>query len=626
MGLMPRWRRFVDSARYLWDELVRKPVSSVMRTGPSRKGTTSPPSPSKAEEAVPLQAPKARGRALQGGTGRETRCPEPEHLKEVFTLSHEGVFRYPQWLRAGLILVGAAFAVGYLAFASLERTQGTPRPIVHLIGGAAALILLWIISVEWIRKGALRMAAWYQQDIFDLKERGTPLYRAQEQVAGLKQLTAEVDLSEELSEELTLLEEEKEGQPYFRIAPLEISERFLQAKLSGHNLPWVTIRRTEPLNLHRPEVQVALWLGGPNVWHLDRHTVVVLEQPARPYFRVLRGPTIDSLPKEKSFFQVPWEKDRREALLKHIRPEFISRDFERLRRVFILQPYVVAVGPLALRTRDGILIEMPRCEIRATFGYGSARALRELCVLLLQERGREGLSWDQEWLDALDGQGFLRKALKAFLTGAVRTFVQSHTLEQLLYDFQAPEETLMSIQERLRKQGEEPPLSPASLEDFRRLLEDRLRRVGFRLEDVRVPPTWRLPKTLRQAQKGWLQQFRTLKRREQQLEEDLVHYYRGFLGECLRPMVSLADQVSEDEVPFLETARKLLSRLQHQLGEGLFLWQDWEARWYEDAQARPSPLKAPPPFEQREVFQRKSQFLRNFWSWSHTVFHRPPAV
>jgi len=377
------------------------------------------------------------------------------------------------------------------------------------------------------------------------------------------------------------------------MSPLQVAETFLETQLFGPprgRIRPIALKRSQDLNLHDPTVQTALWLGGPCWWYLDGYSAVVLENP-QGFFRILQGPTfpqkvMDHLPPDM-------DVDTLDARIQRFIPQaFYSWGFERLRRTFRLYPYTVTIKDRWLRSREGIRVKVRQCQVRAVPDFRSPTYLETLCRLVRREAGKDGQSWMEEWLEALQGRTLFQQEIRAAVMGALSGFVRQHTLDQILH---------AALDLPAQEPSKRPPRSEASgLQALRQRIEQALKSRGFLLEEVITFPQWEIPEHLRKQRNARLRQFRDLQRREREIREELYpRTVQEWITEHTQGLIAIARRVEAGDPDFLGLVRQALSAMLDTLMEGLGFWEQRVPTWYTQPASDSEPA---PPLPNAEAF------------------------
>ncbi len=618
--------------RTLWEEGVRKPFRQMWRD--ARRvwrrslvffGPSTSPSPAPAPAKTPPRRAVADalqprwhlclGHASQHHPSEDdsapTRIQQAMRKRRLRLWMINLLFIAPVF-----VLVSTLLALSFMASASSDRA---PSPFLLGVGGVG--VLLWWGFLGWARRRARRIAAWYQQDIFDLKERGTPLQRylqqrlarsspspapGKEETGGLRQVD-QITIPEDI-------EGLKELADLLMMSPLQVAETFLETQLFGPprgRIRPIALKRSQDLNLHDPTVQTALWLGGPCWWYLDGYSAVVLENP-QGFFRILQGPTfpqkvMDHLPPDM-------DVDTLDARIQKFIPQaFYSWGFERLRRTFRLYPYTVTIKDRWLRSREGIRVKVRQCQVRAVPDFRSPTFLETLCHLVRREAGKDGQSWMEEWLEALQGRTLLQQEIRAAVMGALSGFVRQHTLDQILHaalDLPAQEPS-----KRL------PQREAPGLQALRQRIEQALKSRGFLLEEVITFPQWEIPERLRQQRNARLRQFRDLQQQERKIRETkYAETVQTWLTDHTQKLIPIARRVEAGDPDFLGLVRQALEVMLRTLMEGLDLWEQRASTWYTQSVPDSEPA---PPLSDAEAFLHCYRELNTLAKLIHLHIRRP---
>ena len=602
----------------LWEEGIRKPFRQIRRDlrriwkprtvffGPSPSMSEPTTSVSPVSRQASTVFPQPRWHLC---TGRTPRPSWPVNGRSPSVIQQEMRKRRLQKWTVDLLFFTPVFTLvsASLILTLWQRPSNLPRSAMYLLGvtGVGGMGL-WAGFLVWARRRARRIAAWYQQDIFDLKERGTPLQRYLQRSkpvpAGSKPLQA---ARGEISEE-------DEGG---LLSPLRVTEAFLETLLfgpPGGYIPSIELRRSRGLNLRDPTVQTALWLGGPCWWYLDAYSAVVLENP-QGFFRILQGPTFPS----KAISRLPsgvHVSDSDAQIQPFIPPEFYSWGFERLRRTFRFHPYTVAVHDHWLRSREGVRVKVLRCQVRAVPDFSSPTFLETLCTLVRREPGKDGQHWMEEWLEALEGRSLLQQEIQSALAEALNAYVSRHTLAQILHTTSTfPTEHTATTPLRT-------PENPSGLQNLRQRIEEALRSRGFRLEEVITFPQWEVPERIRQTRKALQRQFCELQRKEREIRE--AKYQEVVQEWCLsqiQGLIPLARELESGGEDSLRLARRALQVMWQALKEGLDFWKAYQEQWYGSGVSPGGPL---PPFEDRKAFELGYRELHTLAALMHLHMKR----
>ena len=507
----------------------------------------------------------------------------------------------------------------------------------------ALLALWWLVLAEFPRWRGRRMAAYYLADIFDLRQRGTPLYR--------KRQEAQKDKDKHAQESLPFLN------------PRAVAEQFLEERVFGRNgkryfldipfigrvmwivangidalppLAWllnysplrhaaqppIALRKNQQLDDRHPRIQQALWLGGIHWWFLDEYTGVVLDHPKTRAFRALIGPTFGQKPRLQSLpiseeededFVIPGERILseeygeiqprlipavNEQLEKAVPQAFFNRGFEQVHLTLEFGTYEYQTKTTWYRTRDGIRVEIRNLKVTAEFvPYPYKRLLKVLCLLLHRDQPvRLGAPWHEDWLAHLDSRFLLQREMRRAVSSALAHFVRSHTLEQLMAAFypaaQIDKDLLrgkrelrqLSKMRRHREASPTAPLKPATFEEFKAQLRRRLENAGFRLLAVEGP-YWHIPERLEQVHDALLRDIARIRR----WREALRAQYWDEMGlnwilTQLQRVTTLSRKLDEYPLqpPNENLVKDILATLGAPLLEGLRRWQQEEHSWYPD--------------------------------------------
>ncbi len=606
----------------LWEEGVRKPLRQFRRDarriwqrwtvffGPSTPTTTTGPTTTTTSRS-PRRAPMA---ALQPRwhlcTGRSSQ--PPQQVSPLLIQQEMRKHRLQRWMIEVLFFAPMLTLVsaGLILLLWRKPAELSPSAIsLQIITGLGGMGL-WYAFLAWVRHRARRMAAWYQQDIFDLKERGTPLQRHLQ-----RHILPQEDGQPILKDEENAIPPMDDERPV--ISPLQVAEIFLETHLFGPphgRIRPIALKRSHGLNLQDPTVQIALWLGGPCWWYLDAYSAVVLENP-QGYFRILQGPTfpqkaMDHLPSEAAV------EDLDARIQKFIPKEFYSWGFERLRRTFHLHPYTVTIHDHWLRSRDGIWVKVRQCQVRAMPDFRSPAFLETLCTLVRREAGKDGQTWMDEWLEALEGRSLFQQEIRSAVIGALNTYVRQHTLSQILHATSTVAANNTSME--TPQGGKDAP----GLQVLRQRIEEALRNRGFRLEEVIVFPKWEVPEHIQQKRKALQRQLRELQRKEREIRETMYHQAaQAWLLNHFQGLIPIARELESGEKDFLPLAQRALRVMWVALREGLDCWEHYREQWYESKVSLDGPQ---PPFEDEGTFEYSHRELEIFASLIRLHIGRPP--
>ncbi len=545
-----------------------------------------------------------------------------------------------------------------IAWAFLTTPVLAPRAWYRwaLFGGLLGLGWMWFW--ESARKAARFRVAQYQVDVFDLQERGAPLWRY-----------LETKRKEEAKKKGKVFQTDEI--PLWP-SPIQVAETFLEENLFGRNGPYSQCTRllglffpfllaytpwyqapvpSVPLKkgsrlFHppKPDWQQLLWLGGQYLWYLDEHFAVALNHPTSDAFRVLVGPTF---PPDVSFdlidqglCGVSIEKQREEQAPS----EFFNRAFERPHVVFRFGEYTVKPGEINLRTRDGILIQVKGLEVTAEFRPTSYRKLqRFLCHFLRHDKPGDP-PWFNDWMEHLNPDFLLKRELRGIVMGTMASFIREHTLEQivnLLEPAGEEEKTLRYANyylQRLQQMRQESATArtAASFVTLEQRLRERLRQIGFELKTLRLP-TWRIPEELEQAHRAALANVRRLRG---QLYEIRYRYYDRFYQEWFLEQFTRAVQLAHQlEQQSARTRRadvddlflEILDALVRPLFIGVDTWARKAPTWYGGRPLFQKPrewddLEPEPPYPTQEAFMRALTRLRHFLSLVKNLYSPHSSV
>ncbi len=559
--------------------------------------------PWRRRRAAPLPPPVTavdRIRAWREAERRQT-CPPVQDEEAWEQVWEQQRLRWMQ-ARDRLLLLSALWVLPLLTGCAFALVTRSPRVLMNLGLGW----LLWALVLFALFHAAIRGVARYQQEIFDLRERGIPLVRLLRH--------GEQDPFQEAQEEEKQAEPQKAQEP--QVNPVRQALTFLWWNLSGKYrpgygpgrlerlfqwslLPWKIvlfnlITVTTPLiwlntseqreRFHTqipPEAQQALWLGGPFWWLLGDDTVVVLEDLAQHRFRVLQGPTLGERALA-TLQRLPLQGRQPEDWIPRVAPgAFYSEGFQRLRKVLVTGVYAVEIESMKARTRDGVVLELTQATARMRLNPENSRLMDTLCRMLLYQVGSDDTDWVAEWLQDLDGQAWLQKTFHFLLETALREFIAQHPLRALLTDLKPPEaermiwETVLQYGEPEDTEEEEAALEPGDTSDLplfrlRAFVEQYLEREGVVLEDF-TPPTWQLPKELQRRFETILAQLRDLARNFQDLPRyERREMFREAMEDCGKLLRAWNASQTEGWIFHLITpVRELLTKWQSNLKEHL---------------------------------------------------------
>lgn len=488
--------------------------------------------------------------------------------------------------------------------------------------------LLWVLALLALFRAVVHGVARYQQEVFDLRARGVPLWRSQQQVE---------QEAGDIFDQVVAQEDEEDGQksqkgkPDLGVSPVRLSATFLWESLypplqpqpnprrrtsssqQGRNagerpvqprrvglggilrallwLPWrlalmglvtpvshvLFLSRPMPLTSllefwQRPEGQMALWLGGVRWWLLGPNVVVILEDLFLGRYRVLVGPSLSPRTQERVSTRRRGSLEQWVPLV--LSPSFYSEGFERVRKLWFTEVYTVTLKTVHTRTRDGIPVQLTNVQARMRLQSGSPSAPLEhlICRLFLRKAGHDQ-PWSQEWLLSIQGYLELRQWFISLLEQGLRQFVARHSLSQLLTILQ-PEAAELVIWELVIQKGlalYERSRAPFPIE-LRNFLEEFLRKEGVVLEDFHLP-TWRLPDEIQKRHRQVMvqlrqlsQSFQEMKRAERQFRLRYILEDWQVLTKMTPPMGKLDEAVFGEFLEHMRSATmQLLTRWERDL-------------------------------------------------------------
>lgn len=464
------------------------------------------------------------------------------------------------------LLAGGAW---YLAGASLRSA---------VIAGVFALGLVYGYF-EFGRTYALNQAVQYLADLFDYTERGTPIHRHAERLFSQEENNAEQKTAEEeiLIPVLHTLKEQLER---FYFGPLSLGQRmllWLGIPLRPGPLPRLHFRFSESSPQARDALLQSLWMGNVLWWHIDAHTVVVLERIGQG-FRFIMGPSLDESQLNAWATSYILEENFLQAVHQAVQPHVYQRHHERLHKIVRCTGLQIDFNagrpmekPFSVRTRDGIRVHLQPLILQVTIpDPQDPRFLKFLTQAVIQETGQGQpptgedalITWLKTVKEALSGN-LLRDVIRRRLSSEITSFFRKHYLGQVTFYFEKGTfEALERVTGRkLRKPG--PSVPPEELE---RTLREQAQKWGLEVKVVQF--TARLPKALQTQQEGLLREVQLLRENRIQLAQE-----QGYKGWVYEGIDAVKTPHIESAPPDPKTRIAQLNLLFRRLKDCLEIWK-----------------------------------------------------